>query len=95
MKNKPLNGAEIARELGITRQAVSYSIRKSMSKMYKYILLNNLANTPFDAILSLMTILDINNGNVDDIRGFINLFDKSIRKEIEKDAILIYGNKKT
>ena len=34
MNEIPLNGAQIGEELGISRQAVSYSIRKSMKTMY-------------------------------------------------------------
>jgi len=93
MQETPLNGSQIGKELGISRQAVSYSIRKSMKKMYKYVLENDLANNPFDAVLTLMSILGVNEGNTDDIKGFIGLFDKEIRKEIETDAEQIYGKK--
>ncbi len=94
MNEIPLNGAQIGNELGISRQAVSYSIRKSMKKMYKYVLENDIAETPFDAVLSLMSILGINDSDCDDVKGFIKLFSKDIQKEIKNNAISIYGHKR-
>jgi len=93
MREIPLNGSQIGKKLGVSRQAVSYSIRKSMKKMYKYVLEQRIAETPFDAVLALMSILGINDGDTDDVKGFIGLFDKDIRKEIENDAVSIYGDK--
>ena len=89
----PMNGAEIGKVIGISRQAVSYNIKKSMRKMYKYILSSGMADTPFDAVLVLMNVLGINKGDTEDIRSFINLFDMNIREEIENDAVLIYGDR--
>ena len=91
--NTPLNGAEIGKELGISRQAVSYSIRKSMRKMYDYVLKQEYAETPFEAILVLMNVLGINNGDTDDVISFIGLFDKDVREQLTDDAIDIYGVK--
>lgn len=91
--NTPLNGAEIGKELGISRQAVSYSIRKSIRKMYDYVLKMEYADTPFEAVLVLMNVLGINNGDTDDVISFIGLFDKEVRKSLTTDAIDIYGLK--
>lgn len=89
--NTPMNGAEIARELGISRQAVSYSLRKSMNKMYHYVMSNDMANTPFDAILVLMSVLGVSNSCVSDIEKFLKLFDKSIVNQVKADASSRYN----
>lgn len=89
-----MNGAEIAKELGISRQAVSYSIRKSMKKMYKYVLTEGIANSPFQAALALMDVLNVNKGSISDIKEFISLFDKDIYKQISNDAASQFNIKK-
>lgn len=86
----PLNGAEIARELDISRQAVSYAIRKSMGKMYKYILDEGIANSPFQAVLSLMVMLGVNNSDISDVKVFLKMFDKKIIDEVTEEAKQIY-----
>jgi hypothetical protein len=90
---KPMNGAEIAREIGITRQAVSYTLRKSMVKMYKYILEKKWAESPFDAMVVLMTVLGVNNGDMKDVNDFISLFSLDIQSSIKEDAKNIYGDR--
>jgi predicted transcriptional regulator len=89
---KPLNGSEIAEKLGMTRQAVSYSIRKSMKKMYKRVINLGLADSPFQVILVLMEILNVNS-SVSDIKEFIKLFDKDIVDAVMADAKNIYNIK--
>jgi len=88
--HKPMNGSEIARELGMTRQAVSYSIRKSMKKMYKRVINLGLAEKPFQVILVLMESLNIN-PNVEDIKEFVKLFDEDIIKLVMDDARKTYN----
>lgn len=83
---RPMNGAEIAKKLGISRQAVSYSIRTSMKKMYKYVLTSGLADSPFQAAVVLMESLKVNKGSISDIKEFVSLFDKETRKKITDDA---------
>ena len=88
-----MNGAEIAREIGITRQAVSYAIRRSMAKMYNYVIEQGWAESPFDAIVVLMKILNINNGSIDDVYEFLSLFNLDIQEEVKKDALNQYGER--
>lgn len=87
----PKNGSEIAKELGMTRQAVSVSIRKSMKKMYKRVLTLGLANTPFQAALVLMEALNINSNSPADLKEFMRLFDKDTMRSITEDAKRIYN----
>jgi hypothetical protein len=85
MRN-PMNGSEIAKSLGMSRQAVSYSIRKSMKKMYKRVINLGMADSPFDATLVLMGVLNINSNSISDTKEFLNLFDDDTQKLIVDDA---------
>ena len=91
--NTPLNGSQIAGNLGISRQAVSYSLRKSMGKLYKEVIRKGWVedNSPFEVILSLMTILGVHNGSVDDVTDFIKLFSSDIQKSVRIDASLRFS----
>ena len=87
---KPMSGAEIADKLGISRQAVSYSLRKSMKKMYHRVLQDGIAETPFQAILSLMEALKVDSNSVDDVKVFLKLFDKDIIDSVTEEATRTY-----
>jgi predicted transcriptional regulator len=93
MEYTPMNGAEIAREIGITRQAVSYALRKGMVKMYKYVLEKGWAESPFEAMVVLMTILGVNNGDMKDVNEFISLFSLDIQEAVKEDAFEKYGER--
>ncbi len=88
---KPMSGSEIARELGMTRQSVSYSIRKSMKKMYKRVINLGIADTPFQVILVLMDVLNVKSNSVKDIKEFVALFDKDVINSVMEDAKKIYN----
>ena len=85
-----MSGAEIADKLGISRQAVSYSLRKSMKKMYHRVLQDGIAETPFQAILSLMEALNVDSNSVDDVKVFLKLFDKDIIDSVTEEATRTY-----
>ena len=89
--NQPMNGSQIAKELGISRQAVSFALRKAIVKMYKEVLRRGYADSPFDAIYSLMVMLGLNDGNVTDIQEFVELFPNDIQNDFKTDAICIYN----
>lgn len=84
--DRPMNGAEISRELGISRQAVSYTLRRAMGKLYNHMLTDGTADTPFNAILALMGILGVNNSDINDIQQFLKMFDKKIIEEVTEEA---------
>ena len=89
MNNKPMNGEQIAKHIGITRQAVSYSMRKSMDKMYYYVL-NKYADTPTEAVVALMRVLGVEAGTVEDISEFISYFNNDIMDDIKLDIQKTY-----
>lgn len=88
--NAPMSGAQIASELGISKQAVSHTIRKSMNAMYRHILKKGMADSPFEAILVLMMVLGVENNNMTDIKQFLKLFDKRIIERVKMEAIKTY-----
>lgn len=91
--NQPMNGSQIAKELGISRQAVSFALRKAVVKMYKEVLRQGYADSPFDAIYTLMTMLGLNDGNITDIQEFVDLFPKDIQNAFKSDAICTFNIK--
>lgn len=78
-----MTGAEIARELGVTRQNVSNTLKRAMKKIYKALLKDNKDWTPLDAAVSMSLYLE---RGEEDMKSFFKLFPPDVRKEIEADA---------
>lgn len=76
--------AEIGKELGCTRANVGQSLRRSMRKMYKKILKEKFAESPFEAFEYLTAMLDLHNEY--DISEFYDTLPKNIKEEIKEDA---------
>jgi len=76
-------GAEIARELGITRQAVSGALKRAMKKVYKETRKVDKTWGPFETAVVMSQIFNVDD---DDMNKFIRLFPPDIRKEIEEDG---------
>ena len=83
---KPMDGAAIAKELGITRQAVSNILKKAMKKCYNRVSIIDPTWGPFEKSCALMRILRVDPVE-EEIKKFYNLFPKEVRDEIEKDAL--------
>jgi predicted DNA-binding protein YlxM (UPF0122 family) len=76
-------GAEIAKELGISRQAVSQALKRSMEKMYKNVRKMDPSWGPFETAVVMSQILKVEEP---DLSKFIKLLPPKIRKEVEEDA---------
>lgn len=83
---RPMDGAEIAKELGITRQAVSNILKKSMRKFYNQVKYIDETWGPFERSCAMMRMLNVDHVE-EEIKKFYNLFPMDIRNEIEKDAL--------
>lgn len=83
---KPMSGSEIARLLGITRQTVSATTKRALTKMYHYILDKKFAENPFDAMLALMSMCNVADGNLEDVTGFLSLFPSDIQEAVRKHS---------
>jgi len=80
--SEQMSGAAIAKELGISRQAVSNTLKRAMKKAYIEARKID-KSSPFEAAVILSQIFD---QGEDDIKKFFKLFPPDIRKEIEADA---------
>lgn len=83
---KPMNGSEIASSLGITRQAVSNILKRSMKKFYDQVTVMDEQWGPFDRSCAMMRMLGVDSSE-EEIKKFYMLFPPEIRNEIEKDAL--------
>jgi DNA-binding CsgD family transcriptional regulator len=77
-----MSGSEIAKEIGVSRQAVSNTLKRGLKKLYLTVKKENKTG-PFETAVGIAIGL-----NVDDseYKKFFKLFPPDIRKEIEADA---------
>lgn len=80
--SEQMSGAAIAKELGISRQAVSNTLKRAMKKAYIEARKID-KSSPFEAAVILSQIFD---EGEEDLKKFFKLFPPDIRKEIEADA---------
>lgn len=83
---RPKDGAAIAKDLGITRQAVSNILKRSMKKFYMKMKELDPEWGPFDCSCAMLRMFGIEN-SAEEIKKFYNLFPPDVRKEIERDAL--------
>lgn len=79
----PMSGSEIAKELGITRQAVSNTLKRTLGKLISAVKKDHPEWDYFDSAVSIMTFLDVEE---DDMSKFFRLFPPKSREKIERDA---------
>jgi len=84
-----MTGTEIGKELGMSRQSVSNTLKRGLKKIYLELKKEN-KTSPFETATSLAIGL-----NVDDseYKKFFKLFPPDIRSEIEKDAAKLMPKK--
>ena len=86
-----MTGAEIAKELGITRQAVSNTLKRAMKKMFLAMKKENPDMSDFDVAVSLQVGLGVDDV---DVKKFFKLFPPDVRKKIEASAKNMMPGKK-
>jgi len=79
-----MSGAEIAAELGITRQAASQTIKRALAKMYKGMKKEN-GTSPFETAVNMAIGLEMGDDPAD-WKKFFKLFPPNVRKEVEDDG---------
>ena len=77
-------GSEIARELNISRQAVSQTLKRAVTKIYKGLQEEGITENPTETILFMRERFGIT--DEEDLQQFFDMFPKSIRDEIKEHA---------
>ena len=77
-------GSEIARELDISRQAVSQTLKRAVTKIYNGLLEENITESPTETILFMRDWFGIT--DEEDLQQFYDMFPKNIRDEIKEHA---------
>lgn len=81
----PMSGADIAKELGVTRQAVSNTLKRAMEKVFKEMKKLNKGMDAFEVAVGMAVGWDAANTTAE-MQKFFTLFPPKIRKEIEAAA---------
>jgi predicted DNA-binding protein YlxM (UPF0122 family) len=89
--DKPMTGAEIARELNITRQAVSNNLKRAMTKVYQEVSKSEKTWGPFEVATAMSQMFGVDQDSQEELKKFFKLFPPKIRKEIEEDAFQQLG----
>jgi predicted DNA-binding protein YlxM (UPF0122 family) len=79
------DGSDIAKKLGITRQAVSNTLKRAMRKFYMGVKEMNPEFGPFEAATQMMKMFEVSDD--EDVNKFFRLFPREIREEIRIDVM--------
>ena len=77
-------GSEIAREMNISRQAVSQALKRAVTKVYNNLQSENITDSPTETILYMREWFGITDD--EDLQQFFDMFPKSIKDEIKEHA---------
>lgn len=80
---KAYSGADIARTLGISRQAVSQVLKRAIRKVYRGLLDEGITESPTKTLLFMRDWFGVE--TEDDIKQFLNILPKSIKQEVQLD----------
>jgi len=83
---RPMTGEEIAQELGISRMAVSQSLKRALKKIYLLLKKNNRHYDSFEVAVTISQILCVSIDSDSEMKKFFNLFPDNIKKEIKEHA---------
>lgn len=87
------SGADIAKELGITRQAVSNTLKRALKKVFTEMKKQNPEWDAFQIAVALAQGWETAN-TAAEMKKFFKLFPPAVRKEIEQAAAKYYPGKK-
>jgi predicted transcriptional regulator len=83
---KSMNGTDIAKELGVSRMAVSQSLKRSLKKIYYLLKKSNRHYDPFEIAVTMSQILRVSLDCENEVNKFFNLFPMEIKEEIRNYA---------
>ncbi len=81
---RAMNGEEIAKSLGVTRQNVSNLLKRAMKKVYYEVSKLDESWSPFQIATVITQMFNVT--NQEDITKMFNLFPPDIKQCIESDA---------
>ena len=86
-------GAEIGRELGITRMAVSNTLKRAMAKVFDETKKLDKNWNNFETAVALAQIIGVDQDSGEELKKFFKLFPPAIRKSIESDGAKLMPKK--
>jgi len=78
---EPMDGEEIAKELGTTRQYICNTLKSALRKVYKSLKQKNPDMTPFEIVNAIREFFGIE--DTDEVRIFFQSFPPDVREEVE------------
>ena len=85
-ENTPMSGEEIAQVLGISRMAVSNSLKRSLKKIFFFLKKTNKNLDSFEIAVTMSELLNVSVDNSSEMSKFFNLFPPAIKREIKENA---------
>jgi len=87
MKTRPaMSGAEIARELHITRQDVSQILKRGLNKVFKTLSSKSPDLSPFEILVDMSLMLDVEQSE-EELGKFFRLFPEDTKTLILNSAL--------
>ena len=83
-RTRAMSGSEIARELGCSRQAVSQTLKRAVTKLYEGLQEQGITESPTETVMFMRDWLGVT--DEEDIQQFFDMFPKNIREQIKLDA---------
>ena len=86
-------GAQIGRELGITRMAVSNTLKRAMAKVFDETKKLDKTWNNFEAAVAMSQIIGVDQDSSEELKKFFKLFPPKIRTAIETDGAALVHKK--
>jgi len=86
-------GAEIGRELGITRMAVSNTLKRAMTKVFDETKKLDKSWNNFEAAVAMSQIIGVDQDSAEELKKFFKLFPPKVRSKIEADGAKLMPKK--
>ena len=83
---KSMTGSDVAERLGVSRMAISQSLKRSLKKIFLKLKRNNKHLDSFEIAVTLSQLLRVSLDCENEMNKFFNLFPMDIQKEIKNHA---------
>jgi len=86
LNGKPMSGTDVSNELGVSRMAVSQTLKRGFKKIYLLLKKYNRHLDSFEIAVTMSQIFRVSLDNDQEMVKFFNLFPMDIKKEIKINA---------